>query len=252
MTYALQLYSVRDAAEQDLSEALGRVAALGYAGVEFAGFFRHSAKEVRDMLTKHGLTPVGSHVSLDMLAPDAIEQTADFHKQIGCYELTVPAVDWNSREKATQNLQALTVAAHTLRQKGIRLSFHNHAKECIPAPYGTTVMEELLRTELYLEPDIFWLYAAGVDPVAFCEAHRDRICMLHLKDGVAAPRPLVFESANRNTVDRALGEGNAPVLPALTWAKEHGVPVIVESEGLDPTGLDEVARCMSYLQNLNL
>lgn len=40
MDYGIQLYSVRDLAEKDLSAAVKRVAELGYSSVEFAGFFR--------------------------------------------------------------------------------------------------------------------------------------------------------------------------------------------------------------------
>ena len=41
--YGLQLYSVRDITKDNLDEALGKVAALGYKFVEFAGFFGNSA-----------------------------------------------------------------------------------------------------------------------------------------------------------------------------------------------------------------
>ena len=81
--YGLQLYSVRDITVNDLSKALEQVAALGYKEVEFAGFFGHSAEDVKDMLDKNGLTVSGTHSSWEELTPDKIEETVKYHKTIG-------------------------------------------------------------------------------------------------------------------------------------------------------------------------
>ena len=51
---------------------------------------------------------------------------------------------------------------------------------------------------------------------------------------------------------KALGEGVAPVEAVLTKALELGVQVVVESEGLDPTGIEENARCFNFLKNYEL
>lgn len=41
MEYGIQMYSVRDVAQEDFQKALQTVAELGYRYVEFAGFFNH-------------------------------------------------------------------------------------------------------------------------------------------------------------------------------------------------------------------
>ena len=41
--YGIQLYSVRDITEKDLPGAIRQMAEMGYKGMEFAGFFGHSA-----------------------------------------------------------------------------------------------------------------------------------------------------------------------------------------------------------------
>ena len=46
-SYGLQLFSVRDVAETDLLGAIRKVAEIGYEYVEFAGFFGHTAADVR-------------------------------------------------------------------------------------------------------------------------------------------------------------------------------------------------------------
>ena len=65
MDYGLQLYSVRDMTEQDLEGTLKKVAEIGYCYVEFAGFFGHSAEEIKAMLDAYGLKVSGTHSSLD-------------------------------------------------------------------------------------------------------------------------------------------------------------------------------------------
>ena len=43
---AYQVYSAREEAQADLKGVLTQLKAMGYAGVEFAGFYGHSAQEV--------------------------------------------------------------------------------------------------------------------------------------------------------------------------------------------------------------
>ena len=45
--YGLQLYSVRDAMQENMAETIKKVAELGYKTVETAGFFGKSAEEFK-------------------------------------------------------------------------------------------------------------------------------------------------------------------------------------------------------------
>ena len=100
--YALQLYSVRDSAEQDLRGTLRQVATLGYTGVEFAGFFGHDADVVAAWLAENGLRAVGSHMGLDALAPDTVAQTVAYHKALALTELTVPHFKYRKEHSLCQ------------------------------------------------------------------------------------------------------------------------------------------------------
>src|SRR5512142_3076412 len=61
---ALQLYTVRDELAKDFPGTLEKVAKMGYAGVEFAGYGGLSASDLKGHLERLGLMPVGSHVGL--------------------------------------------------------------------------------------------------------------------------------------------------------------------------------------------
>ena len=70
---ALQLYSVREDCERDLSGTLAAVAKMGYEGVEFAGYYGRSARELRAMVDDLGLAVVGTHIGLDTLLGDQLQ-----------------------------------------------------------------------------------------------------------------------------------------------------------------------------------
>ena len=74
---------------------------------------------------------------------------------------------------------------------------------------------------------------------------------MHLKDGLPTPDPTDFANLHKGAVRRALGEGSAPVAAVREKAIELGFKMVVESEGLDPCGLDEVKRCIDYLHTLD-
>ena len=83
LDYGIQLYSVRDAMEKDVASTLQKIADMGYKYVEFAGFFGHSAQEIRSMLDSTGLVCSGTHSSWEDLRPGKIMETIAYHKAIG-------------------------------------------------------------------------------------------------------------------------------------------------------------------------
>ena len=58
----VQLYSVRNDAAADLPAVLAKVKEMGYDGVEFAGYYDHSAADLRKMLDETGLEADGRHL----------------------------------------------------------------------------------------------------------------------------------------------------------------------------------------------
>ena len=59
---ALQMYSLRKEASENWYATLKKVKEMGYEGVEFAGLYKHTAAEVRDMCADIGLPPISAHV----------------------------------------------------------------------------------------------------------------------------------------------------------------------------------------------
>ena len=104
-------------------------------------------------------------------------------------------------------------------------------------PWGSTIHSELEKRGIFdFEIDTYWAFNAGLDPVAVLDRLADRVKVIHLKDGL------------KGGIGKALGEGEAPVLAIREKALAMGLTMVVESEGLNPTGLEEVKRCIEFLK----
>lgn len=238
MTYGVQLYSVRDITQTDMRGALEAIAAQGYASVEFAGFSGASAQEITQWLTACGLTVSGAHVGLkDIL--ESTEETIAFHQAIGNTRVIIPWADLCSQENIDSFVHSVNALTPRFEKAGIRLGYHNHADEFKVNPDGSMPFEQLVyRTALELEIDTFWVYAAGVDPIALLDRLCSRVPLIHIKDGHA------------NGEGTPLGKGEAPVKAVYEKARAFQIPMIVESETLTPDGLTETDICIRHLKML--
>ena len=238
--YGLQMYSVRDLTNEDLRKALIEVGKLGYKYVEFAGFFNHTADEVCAYMEEAGVKISGTHSSVDDLVPEKLDETIAYHKAIGNTDYIIPCAKLETLEKIDKFVKIVNDAQPKLEAAGIRLGFHNHSGEFKTMYWGSTIHTELeKRTNLHFEIDTFWAFNAGIDPIATLERLKDRIHVIHIKDGFPGGRGM------------ALGEGMAPVKLVHDYAEKNGIRMVVESETLQPTGLEEVGRCIRYLKKLD-
>ncbi len=251
--YGLQMYSVRDITKDSLEEALKKVAEMGYKYIEFAGFFDNSAEDVKDWLDKYGLVCSGTHTGVDKITPEEIDETIAYHKAIGCDNLIVPGCDWSTPQKCDETIELFNFASKKLAQNGIRFGYHNHSKEFLPTADGIIFEDEVLkRTDVEIQIDTFWLFNAGLDVIKYLNEHKDRIKVIHIKDGTpSADEDKNYDHVHDNIVGYSIGEGVAPVELIRNWAIENNVLMVVESEGLNPTGLEEVERCIKYLRTLD-
>ena len=240
MKYGIQMYSLRDITKEDLDGALGKVAAMGYKSVEFAGFFDHSAEEVKAMLDKYDLELAGTHSPMGDLV-NKFEETLAYHKAIGNKRYIVPGHDFSTRAKLDEFIKNCNEIAPKLRAEGIELYFHNHHAEFKPmGEEGYIIHSELeKKTDILFEIDTYWNYVAGQNPIETLERLGSRVPLIHLKDGTA------------DGTGFSLGQGTAPVKEVREYAIQHGIEIVVESEGLDPTGEEEVRRCIDFLHSLD-
>ena len=238
MEYGLQMYSVRDITKDNLEIALKKVAEMGYRFVEFAGFFGNSAEAVKGWLDKYGLKVSGTHTGLKELEED-FEGTVRYHKTIGNANIIIPGHDLSTQAKIDEFVEKVNRYQPMLEKEGISLGYHNHSREFIPNADGSMIHDQLVyRTHLNIEIDTFWYFnATGTSAVGIMERLKDRIRVIHVKDG--------FKGGE----GKPLGMGEAPVAQVYAKAAEMGVLMVVESESLRPDGLTEAKVSIDYLRS---
>ena len=247
MKYGVQLYSLRDVTGVDFDNALAQVAKMGYSLVESAGFFGHSAQEVKEILDKHGLVLCSTHTKFAEIDAD-IDSVIEFHRAVGCKDIIIPGAPQSTKADVDHLVDVINAAQPKVEAAGMRLHFHNHSKEFMPNDDGLYVEEELAkRTKVFFELDTFWIFNAGLDPLEIIDKYADRVLFVHVKDGI----PQDFSNPESRPVGKSLGSGKAPVEAVRAKAIDMGLTMVVESEGLDPTGPEEVQRCIEYLKELD-
>ena len=181
-TLALQLYTLRDHCARDFRATLASVREMGFTGVELAGLNGHTAAEVRAWLDALGLVAVSAHASIDDL--DQRPQTEIEHARVlGYKRIVMPWTTARSESETADLLARLRRAAATLAAAGLALGYHNHDFELAPRPGPRRMLDQILEEPaLFLEPDLGWLWYAGMDPAGFLRAHRDRCPIIHIKD----------------------------------------------------------------------
>ena len=187
---AVQLYSVRRDAAADFDAALAQVAAMGFEGVEFAGYFTYAEKpaELKARLEALKLKAAGTHIGLEQLQGEALKRTIDFHQAIGCRFLIVPMnAAFTDPEKSKALADAFNQVAETLKPLGMACGYHNHVNEF--KKDGETSFWDLFaqRTsrDVILQQDCGWTFAAGQDPVAYVKKYPGRSRTVHFKPTVA-------------------------------------------------------------------
>lgn len=249
----IQLYTVRTRMPSDMAGTLERLAKIGYKEVEFAGYFKHPATEVREMLRANGLTAPSVHVGIEDIETDSAQTFADA-KTIGHEFITVaslPSPDGHTRvrawfDRATaddwKRLAArFNVAGKTCKSAGFRFAFHNH--DDIVRKTGDVLPIDILMHEtdpalVSYEMDIYWAVNAGADPLQLLAAYPGRFSMFHAKDSMGPP-------------DHNMADVGAGVIDFKTiFARAKGIEHYFVEHDSPPDPLASAAASYRYLANL--
>lgn len=243
MSYAVQLYTVRDAVEKDLPEAIKRLAQIGFTQVEpydFAARVEEYARAFAD----NGITAATGHAPL-LLTEDKDEVFAAARRLgIGTViDPYVPAEHWQDAESIRNIAEQLNAAAKKGAEYGIRVGYHNHQWELESIIEGRTALEyfaDLLDPELVLEVDTYWVAVGGQDPVDILTKLGKRVIAIHIKDG-----PVNMDTK----AQLPAGQGKIPVAEVIAAAKNLEVGV-VEFDDYAGDVFDGVAQSLAFLNSL--
>lgn len=259
---AAPLFILREECQRDLNGVLEKLAQIGFDGIEFLGFFGHSAEEVKEMLDRHHLLALGNHVNYADLLNDA-EGVLSFHQHIGCPYLTVAELPLEEPAALADALDALAAKA---TEKGIRLLYHNHDQELIEKVDGkenlARLMDAIKSETLALEPDLGWIEIGGGDVAWYLTQYADRCPVIHLKDYYATDRKLLGRvrefSPNRGAPERGCfefrptgyGVVNFPALMPLCLRCQPEWFVTDHDLAYDRSSFDDLKLSLEYTKAL--
>jgi sugar phosphate isomerase/epimerase len=266
----LQLYSVRELLPKDYDGTLKQLGAIGYREVESAGYYNHSAPEVKQAMSNAGLHLVSAHYSLDNLHQQ-LDQVLAFNKELGVSYIIcsfpgfkdparVKNIDPNDRINAFTledwrwNAEQFNAIGAKVSAAGMKFGYHNHTME-FRVTDGVVPYVELLRltdpAKVTMEMDCGWVVVGGGNPIDYLRKYPTRISMLHVKDfkGITA------SSSIRNVPTIVeLGQGTIDYHPILQEAAKAGVVkhCFVEQEGYTVPPMEGLKIDADYMHTLGV
>jgi len=184
----VQVYSVRDALNEDFSGSIKKLADIGFQYIEGYGLgtdgklLEMDPSEYSRIVADSGMDFVSTHCSY-FQAEDA-EKMRDAASSAGLRHVIVAHLSEQDRlyHQVAENLNK---AGEVFKAAGLLFGYHNHAFEF--EKHGDEVGLEILINEtdpdlVKFQLDLYWAVRGGTDPVAFIEKYPGRFCSFHIKD----------------------------------------------------------------------
>ena len=193
---ALQLYTIRDAMDQDVPGSLKKVADIGFRYLELAKyadgkFYGYEPAEFKKLVNDLGLDIISSHTQVEAqgITLDNAKKMADDHARLGVKYCVQPWVVEEAR-KTVASYQKMVAdwnkVGAIMKDAGIQFGYHNHNFEFDTVegkvPYFDIFLAELDKDLVTMEMDLFWVTKAGHNPVDIFNKYPGRFQLLHMKD----------------------------------------------------------------------
>lgn len=240
----IQLYSVRENMAEDFEDTVKKIAKMGYAGVEPAGFPEGvSPEQAKALFDDLGLTVTSAHSPMPL--GENKQKVLDTMAAIGCPHLVCPWIDpgyYTSEDKIKELAGILNQANEVAVENGMKFSYHNHDFEYAlldgsPAIY---TLQEYLDPGIGFELDTYWIQVAGQDPAGVTARFGELSPLIHIKDG----------PATKEADMTAVGDGVVDVSAIIEAGKPYTEWLIVELDRCATDIVEAVAKSYQYLARL--
>lgn len=243
---ALQLWSVREECARDLEGTLKAVAEMGYEGVEFAGYYGRTAKDLRRILDDLGLEVAGTHIGIDTLLGEKLKETVEFNRTLNNKYLIVPWLPEEMRGSKTawlKTAELMNEISEKVRAEGMFVGYHNHMIEfqSINGEIPWYIFFDSTKPEVVMQLDTGNAMHGGVSPdeiLNIIRRYPGRAKTVHLKE---------YSSKNEKAL---LGEGEMRWKEFINLCEEVGGTewYIIEQETYAYPPLECVRRCINNLK----
>ncbi len=204
---SVQTYTIRDHIKTpaDIDKSMERLRQIGYKYIQISAMGPIDPKQLKDILDKNGITPIGYHLGMQDLR-GAFDQVVNSLKIWGVNYCAVSALGLEDRKDAERYIATARemnqFGKRLFEEHGIHLQYHNHAFEFqkFNGKLGLEIIyEESDPKYLQAEIDTHWVARGGCDPVEWILKMKGRMDQIHLKD---------MTIINNEPVMAEIGEGN--------------------------------------------
>jgi len=236
---SIQLYTLRDLLGNDYEGTIRKVAAIGYTGVEPAGFPGTTAAAAAKLFKELGLQVSSAHTGLPV--GEQRQEILDTMHAIGATHIVsgFGPDEFKTADAVKRSCDRFNAAAAEAKAHGMKFSVHNHWWE-FEALQGRPVyqhMLEALTPDVCFEIDVYWVRTGGCDPAAVVKELGARAPLLHIKDGACA----------RDIPMTAVGEGIVDVPAVVRAGGANTQWMIVELDNCATDMLQAVVKSYAYL-----
>ncbi|RSK33811.1 sugar phosphate isomerase/epimerase family protein [Hymenobacter metallilatus] len=260
-TIGLQLYTVRDAMQQDAAGTLARLAKLGYNSVEGATytgsqkFYGMEPAAFAKLLKQTGLMMPSSHYLLGEQENNGQatqgtmlhgwDKAVDDAAQVGIKYMVCAWLTESERGNLDHYkllAERLNKAGERCKKAGIQMAYHNHdfefAAQNGKLPYDV-LLQETDKNLVQMELDLYWATKAGHDPVELFKKNPGRFPLWHVKDMDKTPQ--------RNFTE--VGNGSIDFKRIFAQAKLAGLKYyFVEQDQTPGSPFDSIQQSITYLK----
>lgn len=242
---AVQLYSVREHADKDYEGTVRKIADMGYAGVEPAGYPGTDVQAASKLFQELGLLIPSVHTALPF--DDDKNRVLDEAKTLGTKRVISGRGPDNFKtvDEIKKVADVFNEASAAAQEAGLAVGMHNHWWEFQPVEgdgrLGYEVLLDHLSPEVFFQIDTYWVMVAGQDPVEIVKKLGSRVPELHIKDGPGVQEEPML----------AAGTGKMnfpPIVEAATSADW----LIVELDRCATDMMEAVKKSFDYLVGANL
>lgn len=232
---SVQLYSVRDAVDENVDAAVARLAEIGFTEVEPYAFHLRTADLKRALAAAGIEAPSGHAPVIDSEAPEAVFDAAAELGMRTVIDPFIPTDRWQTADDVARIATRVNELSEQASARGLEFGYHNHQWEFTNKVDGRPVFElfvEQLNPGVVLEVDTFWATVGGADAPAVLRSLGDRVRAIHVKDGLIdeAIRDVLPSSESALIVPEALraafenqkpaGQGDVDVKAILAAAPQ--------------------------------
>lgn len=284
--FGVQLFTIPQMASVDFKGTMKKLGEYGFKEIEFFGpyefsaeatierwkglatqlgisqnaFYGYKVEEVRNILSDFGLQSPSVHLDILTLRTNLSAAMKEF-KKLGVKYVVIPTLmdeKWSKADDFKRYAEEFNSFGKQMSVYGITFVYHNHGFEHVNFN-GEMPMDILLKNTdpkyVSFELDIFWMQAAGANPIDYLKKYPGRFKLMHVKD---ASEHVRF-SGDGSTPDQWMavfskmadpGTGVFDIKGIVETARQSGTDHFFLERDLTPTPEETLKNSYGYLSQL--